>query len=81
MASSRHFWTAALMALQVRVAPLSVSTSVDWASRILVFMGSTATPPMLSVSTDASIWMSVMAVPLTVTSTFTGPFMPRDSAV
>ena len=44
-------------------------------------MGSTATPPMLSVSTDASIWMSVMAVPLTVTSTFTGPFMPRDSAV
>ena len=62
-----------LTALVVMVAPETLSISAFWAAMMASFRVGAAAPPMLSVSLEASMTTSVMAVSLKVMVTFTSP--------
>ena len=81
LASAIHFAAASLMALEVMVAPETASTSLVWASRMVLASSSAATPPMLSVSPEASMTTSVIFSASKVMVTETSPLMPAAVAV
>ena len=73
MACSMQLAAAFLTALVVTVAPEMLSISVPCAAMMASCRVGAATPPMLSVSLEASMTTSVMAVSLKVMVTFTSP--------